>query len=233
MTMNSTYIDFTWGTVPPGPGLPADNWTATMSSTAFFYSRPYAFYALADDEMSLQIDGTTYINTIGAGMSGKPVQVTMPMAQGNHNLVVQYRQYTGTAYVYLNWAYATSGAPPMYPPMPVPTPVSTPACDPSWSCTCPTQATTVTTQYGNYTPCIQQNLQQSACFVSDGQWNSSNTGSIQTEPQIQVWGSCTPGTLQCIQLACNQAPVESTCSKTGAGWFYYGPCPALMSTPAP
>jgi len=88
-----------------------------MSSTAFFYSRPYAFYALADDEMSLQIDGTTYINTMGAGMSGKPVQVTIPTAQGNHNLVVQYRQYTGTAYVYLNWAYATSGAPPMYPPM--------------------------------------------------------------------------------------------------------------------
>lgn len=31
---------------------------------------------------------------------------------------------------------------------------------------------------------------------------------------------------QCMQVACNQEPVEVTCSKTAAGWFYYGPCPS-------
>lgn len=239
MSMNASYIDFNWGTVPPGPGMPADNWTATMTSSVYFYySGNYVFQALADDEVLVQVDGVTYINTIGAGMSGKTVQANVPLNVGTHNVVVQFRQYTGDAYVYLNWAYANPGGGYVYNPLPVPmpgatpvapppagpTPTPVPACDPSYSCTCPTQATSVTTAYGNYDQCIQQNLQQSACYVSNGQWDAPNLGSIQTEPPIQVWGNCTPGQLQCMQLACGQAPVEATCSKTGAGWFYYGSC---------
>lgn len=243
--ITSAYIDFNWGTVPPGPGMPSTNWTASMSSSVYFYySGTYVLRALADDEVSVQIDGVTYINTIGAGMSGKTVQVAVPLTQGTHNLIVQYRQYTGTAYVYLNWAYAQPGGGYTYTPLPTPMPAgtpvtpapgatATPACDPSWSCTCPTQATSVTTEYGNYTPCIQQGLPQADCFQSNGQWDAPNMGSIQSEPQIQVWGACTPGQLQCMQLACNQAPEQATCSKTGAGWFYYGPCPTLYTTPTP
>lgn len=245
MGMYSSYIDFNWGTVPPGPGLPSTNWTATMTSSAYFYyTGTYVFQALADDEISLQIDGVTYINTIGAGMSGKTVQVALPLTQGTHNLVVRFRQYTGAAYVYLNWAYAKPEGGYIYLPLPTPMPAAptavptagptpTPACNPTWGCTCPAQATNVVTQYGDYTTCIQQNLPQSSCFVSDGQWDSPNMGSIETEPNIQVWGSCTPGALQCMQLACNQAPVQATCSKTGAGWFYYSsPCPP-GATPVP
>jgi hypothetical protein len=36
MGMQSPYIDFNWGTVPPGPGLPSTNWTATMTSAVYF-----------------------------------------------------------------------------------------------------------------------------------------------------------------------------------------------------
>ncbi|MBK8048291.1 MAG: hypothetical protein IPK16_14920 [Anaerolineales bacterium] len=220
----TSYIDFNWGTNPPGAGMPADNWTATMTTSAYFYAGAYSFNALADDEISLQIDGVTYINTMGAGMSGKPVATTVNLSQGYHNLVVQYRQYTDTAYVYLTWAYTSGGgsAPPPPPPPPGPTATPAPAtCNPSWSCTCPTQATSVTTDYGDYTNCIQQNLPQSQCFVSNGQWNSPNMGSITSEPNIVVWGACTPGTIQTMQLYCNQAPQQATCSKTGAGWFAY------------
>mgnify|MGYP001445062216 CR=1 FL=1 len=237
--MQSAYIDFNWGTVPPGPGLPATYWTATMTSDVYFYySGTYVFQALADDEISVQIDGVTYINTIGAGLSGKTVQVGVPLNQGTHHVVVQYRQYSGVAYVYLNWAYANPGGGYVYNPLPVPMPSAppasappaaatpAPACDPAWSCSCPVQASNVTTQYGTYDACIQQNLHQAACFQSSGQWDSPNTGSIETEPQIQVWANCTPGALQCMQLACGQEPVQAVCSKTAAGWFYYGPCPA-------
>jgi len=230
MVQYNTYIDFNWGTNPPGPNMPADNWTATMTTSAYFNSGTYYFTALADDEISVQIDGVTYLNTIGAGMSGKSVTVGVPMAQGYHNLLVQYRQFTAAAYVYLSWSYGKPGTPTPVPPMPTATPA--PGCNPWWSCSCPTQATSVTTQFGNYTPCIQENKHQFNCFVSDGQWNSPNMGSIQMEPMIQVWGNCSPaGALQCMQLACNQAPVQATCSKTLAGWFYFGPCPNPTPTP--
>jgi hypothetical protein len=228
VAMYSSYIDFNWGTNPPAPGMPSTNWTATMSSTAFFYAGNYVFSALADDEISMQIDGVTYINTMGAGMSGKSLTLILPMAQGNHNIVVRYRQYTGTAYVYLTWTYSNPGAPVPTPPPPPPPPppAATPTCNPWWSCSCPVQATSVTTQFGDYTPCLQQKIHQSNCFVSDGQWDSPNMGSIQMEPQIEVWGNCTPGQLQCMQLQCNQAPVQAVCSKTAAGWFFYSSsCP--------
>lgn len=227
VTMNSQYVDFNWGTVAPAPGMPSENWTATMTSSAYFYAGTYLFYALADDEISVQVDNVTYVNTIGAGKSGQPIQVYVPMAQGYHNVVVQYRQYTGTAYVYLNWSYMKqdTGYPtPLPPPVvvtPLPYPTPTPSCNPSYSCTCPVQATSVQTQYGDYTSCIQQNLHQSACYQSNGQWDAPNTGSIETEPKIQVWGACTPGAKQTMQLACNQPPQSATCSKTGAGWFFY------------
>ena len=221
----SPYIDFYWGTTPPAPGLPTTNWTATMTSTAYFYSGNYTFSALADDAISMQIDGVTYINTIGAGMSGKAITLILPMTQGNHNVVVRYRQYTDIAYAYLTWVYGTSSV------TPTPPPASTPGCTPWWSCSCPTQATEVTTQFGEYTPCIEDNSHQSNCFVSDGQWDSPNLGSIEMEPQIEVWGNCTPGQLQCMQLACNQAPVQANCSKTAAGWFYHSPCPEATPTP--
>jgi hypothetical protein len=233
----SSYIDFNWGTAPPAAGMSSTNWTATMTSSVVFNTGTYVFQMVADDEIVLQIDGLTYLSTVGAGMSGKTVQVSVSLTQGTHDLVVQYRQYSGTAYVYLNWAYVKPEGGYTYNPLPVPMPAGTPvtpapgstptpACDPWWSCSCPTQATSVTTQYGDYTPCIQQNLHQANCFQSDGQWDSPDTGSIQSEPQIQVWANCTPSAYQCMQVACNQEPVEVTCSKTAAGWFYYGPCPS-------
>ena len=160
----TSYIAFDWGTGAPSPGMPSTNWTANMTTTAYFSAGNYTFSALADDEISMQIDGVTYINTMGAGMAGKPVSLILPMTEGYHNIAVWYRQYTGEAYVYLTWAYGSV----------TPAPTGTPSCDPWWSCSCPVQATTLTTRYGDYTNCIQQNIHQSNCFVSDGQWDSPN-----------------------------------------------------------
>ena len=36
----SSFIDFNWGTVPPAPGMPSTNWTATMTSSVNFNRPP-------------------------------------------------------------------------------------------------------------------------------------------------------------------------------------------------
>ena len=77
------------------------------------------------------------------------------------------------------------------------------------------------TQFGDYTSCIQQGQHQSQCFQSNGAWNAPNMGSIETEPQIQIWGNCEPDSVTTFQMSCDpEEPPESfKCSKTGAGWF--------------
>src|SRR5512137_734359 len=53
MTQYSPFISFNWGTGSPGPAVPADNFTARMTTDAFFYAGTYQFSAVADDEMTV------------------------------------------------------------------------------------------------------------------------------------------------------------------------------------
>ena len=82
----------------------------------------------------------------------------------------------------------------------------------------PPSSSKVVTQYGDYTPCIQQNIHQSNCFVSDGAWDSPNLGSIQMEPQITSWNICVADTTETYTNP-NGQPQSYNCSKTLAGWF--------------
>jgi hypothetical protein len=201
---SSSQISFNWGFGSPMNGIPADNFSMRATSSVWFQAGTYTFNALADDEISLMIDGATWINTRNQGLSGKTVSVTIPLTESRwYNLQVDYREFTQTAYVFLNWSMV--GAPPA--------PVQPPTLAPAPS------ATDVQTQFGNYTPCIQQGLHQQECFVPNGQWDSPNQGSIAMEPQIVIWGNCNANTIQDMRLFENMPPQSAKCSKTEAGWF--------------
>jgi hypothetical protein len=209
------FINFNWGTGSPGPGVPADNFTARFTTQAFFYAGTYRFTLLADDEIALIIDGATYLDTRNQGQSGKQFVVDIPMTQALHNVQVDFREYTGTAYVYVNWEYLKGpGTSP--PPQPGPTPTPPPS-----QCGIPTSTSSVQTRFGDYTPCIQQNIHQKNCFQSDGAWNSPNMGSIETEPQITLWMQCEPDSVATYPVSCDpDVPQQQyKCSKTGAGYF--------------
>jgi hypothetical protein len=204
MTQSSPWISFNWGYGSPGPAVPVDNFTARMTSDVFFYAGTYQFSAVADDEITVIIDGVTFLDTRGQGQSGKSFAFNVGMWQGTHRIEVLYREYTQSAYVFLNWLFVGGGTPPTPPPSNYP-PV-------------PPSSTTVVTQFGDYTPCIQQNIHQANCFVSDGAWNSPNMGSIQMEPQITSWNICVADTTQSFTNP-NGQPQSYNCSKTLAGWF--------------
>jgi hypothetical protein len=206
------FVSFNWGTGSPGAGIPVDNFTARFDTSAFFYAGTYTFTTQADDEVALIIDGATVIDTRGAGQSGKTQTATWTMWQGNHQVTVFYREFTQLAYVTVNWVFQKPDGGGTTPP-PTPPP-------PSNNCA-PTSDTSVQTQFGDYTPCIQQNIHQVNCFVSDGQWNSPNRGSIETEPQITLWRVCTPDSWASFPVSCDpEVPLQSyKCSKTAAGFF--------------
>jgi hypothetical protein len=215
-TIWASLIAFNWGTNSPAPGMPADNWTARMTTNAFFYAGLYRFTVQADDEVVLTVGGVTYLNTLNQGQSGRTFTLDIPLVQGNQFIQLDYREYTGTAYVYLNWQLISSSSPQPMPPMATPPPTSSnpppgtvPVASPS----------SVVTQYGDYTPCIQQGIHQSNCFQSNGAWNAPNMGSIEMEPQIVVWGNCVSDQVVTMQLYVNTAPQPAKCSKTEAGWY--------------
>ena len=206
-TQFANVINFNWGTGSPGPGVPADNFTALMTSNAYFYAGTYRFTILADDEVRLTVNGITIFDSTGAGLSGKTFVVDVPLAEGNSFVQADYREFTGSAYVSIDWQYLKDGTPttPTTPP---------PPSNPSQS--------SVQTKYGDYTPCIQQGLHQSKCFQSDGAWDSPNLGSIEMEPQIQIWENCNANEVKNFVTDPNTNPPTERafrCSKTEAGWF--------------
>lgn len=207
-------LAFNWGTGAPMPGMPVDNFTATATTTAWFSAGTYQFSTQADDEVTLVINGVTWINTVNQGQSGKTQFVNVSLPDGWANIRVDYREFTGNAYLFVNWRMI-GGVQPGPTPTPVPNQGSVPAPG-----TVPVpSSSSVQTEFGDFTPCIQQNIHQKNCFVSNGAWNAPNAGSIGMEPQILIWGNCTADQVQNMQIFQNTPVQSAACSRTGAGWF--------------
>lgn len=210
-TQTTQLVSFNWGTGSPGPAVPVDNFTATYETDAFFNAGTYRFTVTADDEVTLIVGGVTYLDTRGQGQSSKTFTVDVPFTvAGTQHVTVFYREFTQLAYIYVDWQIVKGGGGTPPPPPP----------PPSNQCS-PQSASSVRTEFGDYTPCIQSGQHQSACFQSNGAWNAPNMGSIETEPHIQIWGNCTPDEWTSFKMSCDpdQPPQRFKCSKTGAGWF--------------
>jgi hypothetical protein len=208
-TQNPSIVSYNWGSdTPPGPNMPSQFWTARFTTTAFFYAGMYRFQIQADDEFALWIDNALFADTRGANQPGKTVVIDVPVAQGNHFVQIDYRQYTGPAYIFANWSFIKGGDVNPMPPAP-PAPPAPP----------PPPSGSLVTDFGDYTPCMQQQIHQVNCFQSNGAWNAPNAGSIQMEPQILLWERCKPDEVRTKRLWSNRDPVSAKCSKTEAGWF--------------
>lgn len=197
-TNYTNVVAFHWRSAAPGPRLPAESWSARMSSDTFFYAGLYRFTVIADDEFRLRIDGIDYFDTRDQGRAGKSFVFDIPMTQGVHTVEVEYRQFTGQAYISLDWTLVKGGLEPL---------------------AAITGVESVITRYGDYTRCVQQGLHQSYCFQADGQWGTPMLGMVQMEAPIQVWEVCPAGAIQTRTLIAEGAPQSAQCSLSEAGWF--------------
>lgn len=218
----SNAINFNWGEGAPGPGMQVDFWTARMTSDAYFYAGTYAFTVLADDEFVLTIDNTVYYDTRGAAQSGKQITFTVNMIQGTHRVQLDFREIFSTAYVFLTWAYVKPEPPPtaVLPPpiVTVPPPIVTVPPVVVGTPT-PVPPPSLQNRFGDFTPCLIQNMHQANCFQSDGAWDSPNLGSIQMEPPILWWELCPADQVALKTFYPDPVVRTAKCSKSGAGWF--------------
>ena len=176
----SPYIDFNWGTVPPGPGMPAENLDGYHDVERLLLCG-YLHLQRASRRRGLAANRRHHVHQYHRCGDVRQARGGGGSAGGRHALACRaisaiYRY--GLCLPDLGvWQWRDDLSPPAAGLLsqPIATPAATPAaCDPDWSCTCPTQATTVTTVYGDYTSCIEQNLHQSQCYVSNGAWDAPN-----------------------------------------------------------
>ena len=213
-SMQSSFINFNWGLGSPAPQVPVDFFSGRFTTDASFAGGVWTFSVVADDGFTLRVDDVIYIDTYNSPQPGKSFSADVPLTQGAHRVQVDYNEQTGQAFVSVNWFFSKPLPPGVVPPAPTPPPTSNVPAGQS-----PYSSASVVTRYGDYTRCIQQQIHQSNCFVSDGAWDSPDLGSIQMEPQIVLWRNCTANQQITQQLFPNQPAVPTVCSRTLAGFF--------------
>ncbi len=121
-------IAFDWGTGSPAPGVNSDGFTVRWSADPYFPAGTYRFWALADDEIRVNV-GYAFqpqINTFGSPKIGQILSADVTLTEGVHHIQVDYREANGNAYAFVTWAnLATNPTGPNFPQAQTSTGVST------------------------------------------------------------------------------------------------------------
>ncbi len=135
LVRNDARIDFDWGNGAPAVGLPRDNFSARWSRTVTLDAGIYEVTAAADDGIRVFVGGQSVLDEWHAGAIDQVYRAQLPLAAGEHLIVVEYYEAQGDAAVRMD-VRRVSGL-----PTATPTAVSTPQATPTSP---PTATPTVT-----------------------------------------------------------------------------------------
>ncbi len=103
LTRSEANIDYDWGTGSPGPGVPADGFSARWTRYIMLTAGAYRFTAISDDGMRVWVNGELIINM---WYDHGPITVSADksLATGHHLVVVEYYENTVGAVARFSWA---------------------------------------------------------------------------------------------------------------------------------
>jgi uncharacterized protein YraI len=114
-TRDVAAISFDWGASEPVPGVNADNFSVRWTKNEVFSNATYRFYAQADDEINVVVDGRTIISTFDQNRAGQLVSADITLSAGLHQIQVNYRELSGNASAFVSWAnVANNPQPPAF-----------------------------------------------------------------------------------------------------------------------
>jgi len=96
-------LDFNWGGGSPGPGIPADGFSARWARYLDLQAGTYRFSATSDDGMRVYVDNELIIND-WSDHSARTVSADRYLSSGHHLVVVEYYEKTVDAVARLTWA---------------------------------------------------------------------------------------------------------------------------------
>jgi uncharacterized protein YraI len=104
-----------WGGGSPAPGIPADNFSARWTSNLGLGAGTYRITARADDGVRVFVNGSMVINQ-WALATGQTYTADITLGAGTHNVVVEYFEVFGDAFLEFNLAPVGAPQPPVVPP---------------------------------------------------------------------------------------------------------------------
>jgi hypothetical protein len=95
--------NYTWGTGGPGAGVTNDNFSARWTGTVSLAARRYTFRTVSDDGVRLRLDGALVIDnwTLHSATTNSARRT---VTAGNHTLVLEFFEATGSAVAQLSWS---------------------------------------------------------------------------------------------------------------------------------
>ncbi len=91
-----------------GPNGLVDNFSIRWTGSQTFNAGTYTFTVSRDENARVIIDGVEVIPFQGAGGPGTFTSAAVSLAQGQHTVTVEYREFTGDAYIYFYWTAGTT-----------------------------------------------------------------------------------------------------------------------------
>jgi PKD repeat protein len=98
---NDVAVDFNWGGGSPGAGLPADNFSARLTSDLYLTEGRYRFHLIADDGVRLWVNDHLFVDKWWDGRHEEWAEVWL--GTGTHRVRLEYYEHAGDSYVHL-WA---------------------------------------------------------------------------------------------------------------------------------
>ncbi len=108
LVRNELDIHYNWGQGSPGPGVPADNFSARWTRQIGFEGGTYRFSVRVDDGARLWIDDQLVIDDWRDGGS-RWVRAERSLNAGIHRLRLEYYERTGDALITLRWERLDTG----------------------------------------------------------------------------------------------------------------------------
>lgn len=124
LTRNDLVLDFQWGSGPPAPGLPANNFSARWTRTVNFEGGVYRFYIQAKDGVRFYLDGGLVLDQ-WRDSSGEDVYAVDLELVGAHTLTVEYYKRSGLGLLIFLWGRLPETPTPTPTALPSPTPTAT------------------------------------------------------------------------------------------------------------
>lgn len=103
-------LNHRWGFGSPADEIDAETFSARWTTQPFFEAGTYRFITQSDDGIRVWVDSTRIIDnwTVHAEETNTAV---VELAEGQHNIVVEYFEQTGAATATLSWELANQTAP--------------------------------------------------------------------------------------------------------------------------